>query len=130
MDSGTAAKNLKDRTNWQRLVFMVLFALILNVVNTVLLVFVVVQFLFKAVTGKLFDNAQPFAGGLATYMYQIARFQTYASDILPWPFSPWPAGAPGADMGGAAVFGDEANEPRPRRRCPRPTGDSTDSAPV
>jgi hypothetical protein len=129
MDSQAAAENLKDRTTWQRLVFMVLFALIINVVNTILVVFVVVQFLFKAVTGRLFDNAQPFAQSLATYVYDIFRFLTFKTDILPWPFSPWPEGPPVAtadetEQPSFAFGSNEAAAPqRPRRRGPRPSGE-------
>lgn len=80
----------RDRTIWQRLIFMVLFGLILQVVNAILTVFVVVQFLFKAVTGRLFEHARPFAQSLSTYVYEIILFLTFRSDVLPWPFTPWP----------------------------------------
>ncbi|MBM3507240.1 MAG: DUF4389 domain-containing protein [Alphaproteobacteria bacterium] len=128
MDPQAAAENLKDRTTWQRLVFVVLFALIINVVNTILLVFVVVQFLFKAVTGKLFENAQPFAQSLATYVYDIFLFLTFKSDVLPWPFSPWPQGSPvetsESEQPTFAFGSDEPAAPqRSRRRGPRPSGE-------
>ena len=130
MDNTTTAP--RDRTIWQRLVFMVLFGLVLQVVNAILTVFVVVQFLFKAVTGRLFEHARPFAQSLSTYVYEIILFLTFRSDILPWPFSPWPSGPPeerdeveqpGFDFGNAADEG-----PRYRRRGPR-TG-TTGSGPA
>jgi hypothetical protein len=131
MGPQAAADNLEDRTTWQRLVFMVLFALIINVVNTILVVFVVVQFLFRLVTGRLFDNAAPFAQSLSTYVYEIARFLTFRSDVLPWPFSPWPQGSPivGDDPSQPSfAFGNEEAGPaagtsRQRRRGPRPSGE-------
>ena len=134
MDPQAAAENLKDRSTWQRLVFMVLFALIINVVNTILVVFIVVQFLFRLVTGKLFDNAAPFAQSLATYVYEIVRFLTFRSDVLPWPFAPWPDGTPivGDDPTQPSFeFGrsDSATPPRQRRRGPRPSGEQPSTTP-
>lgn len=135
MDPQAAAENLKDRTTWQRLVFMVLFALIINVVNTVLLVFIVVQFLFRLVTGKLFENAAAFADSLATYVHDIARFLTFRTDVLPWPFSPWPQGSPvvGDDDPAQPSFEfnrkDGAAQPRQRRRGPRPSGEQPSATP-
>lgn len=136
MDPQAAARNIRNPTTWQRLVFMVLFAVILNVVDLVLLVFVVVQFLFKAVTGRLFENARGFAQSLSTYVYEIALFLTYRSDILPWPFSRWPGGPPEerdetAEPSfnfGSADSTDDA--PRPRRRGTHPgaNGSGGDSA--
>lgn len=116
------ATETRDRTIWQRLIFMVLFGLILQVVNAVLTVFVVVQFLFKAVTGRLFEHARPFAQSLSTYVYEIILFLTFRSDVLPWPFSPWPTTPqereeveqPKFDFGATA-----AGTPPYRRRGPR-----------
>ncbi len=131
MDPQTAAQNLKNAGTWQRLVFMVLFAVIWQVLALVLLVFVVVQFLFRAVSGRLFDNAVPFAQSMATYAYEIIRFLTFRTDALPWPFAPWPDGSP-VDTGETAeqetfdfAAGSTADTPpRARRRGPRPTGEA------
>jgi len=123
----TTETRTRDRTIWQRLIFMVLFGVILQVVNAILTVFVVVQFLFKAVTGRLFEHARPFAQSLSTYVYEIILFLTFRSDVLPWPFSPWPANTPeerdevqhpSFDFGTTAT-----GTPRYRRRGPR-TGTS------
>jgi len=131
MDPQTAAQNLKDAGTWQRLVFMVLFALIWHVLALVLMVFVVVQFLFRAASGRLFENAVPFAQSMATYAYEIIRFLTFRSNALPWPFAPWPDGTPidngeEAEQGAHEVAAGSAdtNPPRARRRGPRPTGEA------
>lgn len=131
MDPQTAAQNLKDAGTWQRLVFMVLFALIWHVLALVLMVFVVVQFLFRAVSGRLFENAVPFAQSMATYAYEIIRFLTFRSDALPWPFAAWPDGTPidnGEETEQAAsdfaAGATDATPPRARRRGPRPTGEA------
>jgi Domain of unknown function (DUF4389) len=124
MDPQTAANHLKNQTTWQRLVFMVLFAAILHVVELILMTFVVVQFLFRAVSGRLFDHAAPFAQGLSTYIYDIFRFLSFRTDAMPWPFAPWPDGAPFDDEDEQPAATDPgAAPPRTRRRGPRPSGD-------
>ncbi|MSP21157.1 MAG: DUF4389 domain-containing protein [Alphaproteobacteria bacterium] len=127
MDPQTAANHLKNQTTWQRLVFMVLFAVILHVVDLILVVFIVVQFLFRAVSGRLFDNAAPFAQSLSTYIYEIFRFLTFRTDVMPWPFAPWPDGSPiddGSEQPSLDLAADAtAAQPRARCRGPRPTGE-------
>lgn len=79
---------------WLRLVFMILFAIAFNVAELVLFVVACVQFLTKALTGRVLSNGTAFGQSLATYVYEIIRFQTFRTDDMPWPFAPWPHGAP------------------------------------
>ena len=131
MDPQATAQNLSNAGTWQRLVFMVLFALVWHVLALVLLVFVAVQFLFRAASGRGFEHAAPFAQGMATYAYETIRFLTFRSDALPWPFAPWPDGAPVDDSKSTeqetfdfAAGASADSPPRPRRRGPRPTGEA------
>ena len=84
----------REESVWLRLVFMVLFAIIFNVAEFVLAVIAVVQFLCKAISGKVLTQGLVFGQNLATYVYEIMLFLTFRTDEMPWPFAPWPDGAP------------------------------------
>lgn len=79
---------------WLRLVFMILFAIAFNVAEIILAVIAVVQFLSKAVTGRVITQGTAFGQNLATYIYEVMLFLTFRSEEMPWPFAPWPDGPP------------------------------------
>jgi Domain of unknown function (DUF4389) len=79
---------------WLRLVFMVLFAMAFNITEFVMFVVACLQFLSKAITGRILRNGAAFGQSLATYAYDIVRFLTFRTEDMPWPFAPWPDGAP------------------------------------
>ena len=79
---------------WLRLVFMVLFGIIFNLAEFLLLVVAVVQFVCKVITGKVLTQGTVFGQKLATYVYEIMLFLTFRTDEMPWPFAPWPDGVP------------------------------------
>lgn len=83
-----------EESIWLRLVFMILFAIVFNVAEFVLGVVAVVQFLCKAISGKVLTQGLVFGQNLATYVYEIMLFLTFRTDEMPWPFAPWPQGAP------------------------------------
>ena len=84
-------KNLKDKSNWTRLVFMVLFAIAYGVAEVVFFALVVFQFLSKVVTGSLFENVSAFSSSLTAYIKQILDFLSFANDTRPYPLSDWPS---------------------------------------
>lgn len=83
-------KNLKDRSNWLRGVFILLFVLFYNIAEIVLMAIVVVQFGFKIVTGEVNDKLLGFSKTLSLYIYEIFQFITFESDAMPFPFNDWP----------------------------------------
>lgn len=83
-------KNLKDKSNWLRGLYILLFVVIYNVAEIVLMAVVVFQFVFKIVTGELNEKILAFSGSLVQYITQIFRFITYRDETLPFPFSDWP----------------------------------------
>jgi hypothetical protein len=84
----------RDESIWLRLVFMILFAIAFNVAEFVLFVVACVQFLVKAFSGRVLATGTEFGQNLATYVYEIIRFLTFRTNDMPWPFAPWPDGAP------------------------------------
>lgn len=95
VDSSVKA-NLSQVETWKRLLFMILFAVLFNVAELVVAVVVVVQFLFKLISGSVNEQLQAFGRDLATYIAQIIEFLTFNTDDKPFPFGPWPGSAPQA----------------------------------
>jgi hypothetical protein len=98
MDKKTT-DNLKEESTWLRLVFIILYAILLNITQLVIGVVVVIQFLSKLFTGKVVEQSTIFGQNLSTYVYEIIRFLTFKSDEMPWPINPWPSGPPSDDPG-------------------------------
>jgi len=73
-----------------RLVFMVLFALIYKLLDVVLILIVIAQYLFHVLTDKHNETLRQLGDGLSCYYYQIFRYLTYNSEEKPFPFSDWP----------------------------------------
>jgi len=83
-------EHLKSRGTWLRLAFMVLFAFILYVAKFVLLAVAVLQIIAALFTGEPNARLTRFGESLSQFIYQIARFLTYNSDDMPFPFADWP----------------------------------------
>ncbi len=88
--------NLTSRNTWMRVVYMILFAVIFSIVEFVIAVVAVVQFLSTLFTGKVIRQLQALGQSVAAYVNEITQFLTYRTDDKPYPFAAWPKGAPGA----------------------------------
>lgn len=91
MNNEELKSNLLSSKHWLRLVYMLLFAVILYAAIMVVWVLVLVQFLFSLITGLDNFKIRQFAYSLSTYIYQTLKFLTYSSDEKPFPFTDWPA---------------------------------------
>ncbi|MFT5084180.1 MAG: hypothetical protein ACI9Y1_002233 [Lentisphaeria bacterium] len=96
--------NLTSSKHWLRLLYMVFFAICLQVSSIVMSVLVAVQFVFALITGKANENLRVFASSLTKYIYAALNFLTYNSEEKPFPFDDWPE----ADVREAA---NEADSP-------------------
>jgi hypothetical protein len=83
--------NITRGETWVRALYMVLFGVIYNVAEIVLLAVVVLQFVLTLLTGKTNARLLSFGDALSTYVYQIFRFLTYNTEDKPFPFGPWPS---------------------------------------
>jgi len=90
MKNDELKRNLTSGNQWVRLIYMVLFAICLQLAGWVLLAVVVLQFLFSIIGGKSNDNLRRFGDQLASYIYQAVQFLIYNSDEKPFPFAEWP----------------------------------------
>jgi hypothetical protein len=73
-----------------RVLYMALFAVVFWVMCWVLAVTAVAQLVLRLVAGH--PNAELARVGLAlgAYARQIIEFLTFATDVLPYPFTAWP----------------------------------------
>ncbi|UZJ45650.1 DUF4389 domain-containing protein [Marinimicrobium sp. C6131] len=90
MDTESLKTNVTSGKHWLRLVYMLLFAVLLYVAGLVMGVVIVLQFLFALLTGSPNGNLRQFGESLALYIYRVLEFLTYSRDDKPFPFSDWP----------------------------------------
>lgn len=74
-----------------RIVYSLLFAAIVGLLDTLMAVIVVFQLLFSLVTESLPSaRLQRFANALIAYYYQVFRYLTHNDSVIPFPFSDLP----------------------------------------
>lgn len=84
--------NLKSKSTWIRLVFMVVFCFLAWVAVLVASAVVLLGFLWVLFTGETNEQLRNAGQGIANYVHQIIRYLTYNSDKRPFPFdAPWPS---------------------------------------
>ena len=84
-------RHMRQRSTWVRLIYMLILAVAWTVAEVVFIAVVVLQFLAKLFTGEPIENLQSFGRNLAEYMAAIVRFQTFVTEDLAFPFTPWPS---------------------------------------
>ncbi|MES2676335.1 MAG: DUF4389 domain-containing protein [Pseudomonadota bacterium] len=82
--------NLKSSKHWLRLVFMLIFAALLQLASIVMWVLVIAQFLFSLFTGEDNVKLRKFGESLSAYIFHTLKFLSYNSEEKPFPFSDWP----------------------------------------
>ena len=87
----TLKEKLSVKDKWIRLVFMVLFAIVVYFI-AIPLVWIIgaFQFIYSLFTGKPLHTLLHFSNGLSQYVHQIMAFITYVNEEKPFPFSSWP----------------------------------------
>ena len=95
-DSGGSKleENIKSRSTWVRLLFMILFAAIWSVSRLVVAAVVAIQFCIVLFTGASNSRLRTFGQSLATYSYQLVAYLTFVTEEQPFPFNDWPTGPP------------------------------------
>ena len=88
-------ENLKSRSTWLRGLFMLLCCALLSLAGFVGSFVVVLGFLWVLFTGEKNRQLQQAGQSIATYVYEIARFLTFNTGAMPFPFGgSWPSGKP------------------------------------
>ncbi|MDQ7016775.1 MAG: DUF4389 domain-containing protein [Gammaproteobacteria bacterium] len=82
---------LIEQHKWQRFMYMIAFAFVLQTGGLILMGIVIFQFIKYLLNGEPQARLSQFSESLAIYVYQVVRFLTFASDDKPFPFAPWPS---------------------------------------
>ena len=97
MDKGLT-ENLRDRGAWRRVLYMLLFVVIFELLGIFLAAIVLLQVLLKLLTGGVNSRLQRLGGDLGVYVQRIVAFLAYATERMPYPLSAWPQAPAGAPM--------------------------------
>ena len=79
-------ENIKSRSTWVRLVFMLVFYAIATLTSAVASVVVVLGFLWVLFTGEKNQQLQQAGQAVASYLYEIVRYLSFNTDEKPFPF--------------------------------------------
>ena len=93
VESGKIEENIKSRTTWLRLLFMVIYGLFISLAGMIGTVIVVIGFFWVLFTGEVNRELRQIGQAIASYMYDIIRYLTFNTDDKPFPFGgAWPSG--------------------------------------
>ena len=93
-EESSLERNIKARSTWLRLFFMLVVVLLWGVSRVVVGATVFIQFFFVLFTGETNTGLRQLGQSLATYSYQIIRYLTFNTEERPFPFdAPWPGGS-------------------------------------
>lgn len=76
--------------HWIRLVYMLLFALMLHVASIVMWVLCAMQFIISLITNKDNENLRYLGKSITRFIVQALDFLTYNTEAKPFPFAEWP----------------------------------------
>ncbi len=82
---------------WSRALYMILFAFAFSITKLIVTIVVVFQFFTILFTGCANEPLLKFGNSLAIYVREILDFQTFNTELHPFPFSPWPDEEPGGE---------------------------------
>tara|TARA_R110002049_G_scaffold199670_12_gene370092 strand:+ start:163 stop:525 length:363 start_codon:yes stop_codon:yes gene_type:complete len=114
MDKQEIKNNITNGNQWTRILYMVLFGVILYLVMMVLCVVVVIQAIFALLTGSPNTEIRRFSGDLVRYLREIAAFLTYTNETKPYPFQSWQSAEPEGEIIDAeyeAAVSEDENKP-------------------
>ncbi len=82
---------------WVRALYMVLFAIAFGLARFIIVFLVIFQFVAVLVTGRANEPLLQFGKNLSVFVLEILEFQTFNTELRPFPFSPWPDEEPGGE---------------------------------
>lgn len=93
--SSELEKNVKQKSTWVRLFFMIVLAFLYGLSRLVIGAVVVIQFFYVLLTGETKVQLRTFGHSLAIYSYEVIDYLTFNTDDKPFPFEgDWPTSLP------------------------------------
>ncbi|MDP6969095.1 MAG: DUF4389 domain-containing protein [Gammaproteobacteria bacterium] len=82
--------NLTSEAFWLRLAFMLLFLVLAEIAISIMTLLVLVQFVYRLLSGSLQAELYAFSSSLAKFILQTYQFLSYQTEQKPFPFFDWP----------------------------------------
>ena len=76
---------------------MLLFVFAYSVAEMIIVFLALFQFFAALFTGRANEPLLQFGKNLSAYIYEILDFQTFNTEVRPFPFMPWPDEEPGGE---------------------------------
>ena len=77
---------------WVRVLYMLLFVLLYSVAEFVMLAVVLVQFGYRIFNDECHPRVLRLGADVSSYIYQVLRYLSFNTEVMPYPFSEWPQG--------------------------------------
>ncbi|WP_162653381.1 DUF4389 domain-containing protein [Lentilitoribacter sp. Alg239-R112] len=81
--------HLIKRTIWIRGLLVIVFLLLFGFAETILFFSAAIQFIWMLIRGKRNEHIAEFGTDLGNWLAAVARFQSGASEELPFPWEKW-----------------------------------------
>lgn len=94
---GRTRQRLVSSDIWIRALNMALFAIAYSITKFIIVFLVIFQFVTVLFTRRVNEPLLQFGKNLSIYILEILEFQTFNTELRPFPFSPWPDEAPGGE---------------------------------
>lgn len=90
-EQSSLEKNVKMRSTWIRLLFMLMFSFLYGISRLVTAAVVVIQFLHVLFTGETNDQLKSLGHSLAIYSYEVVDYLSFNTETRPFPLdAAWP----------------------------------------
>ncbi len=106
-----------------RFLYMVIFAILAWAALWLVVFLATVQFLLSWITGRVNGNLRDFCGKLGRYFGDMLGFLGYATDIVPFPFSPMGSGVAETEAPAKPAAATPKRKPARRRKPAAPKAD-------
>lgn len=83
-------EKLMVKSKWLRVVFMLIFCVIMYIVSWLILLSALFQFVWNLFADTTNEPLKNFTKSLNSYFYQIINFLTFNTEVKPFPFEHWP----------------------------------------
>lgn len=94
-ESPDLEKNVKEKSTWIRLFFMIVLAILYGLSRFVVGAVVVIQFFYVLFTGETKEQLKTFGHSLAIYSLEVIDYLTFNTEEKPFPFErDWPTSLP------------------------------------
>ncbi|MEZ5536615.1 MAG: DUF4389 domain-containing protein [Thiolinea sp.] len=88
-NTNATMNQLRQRSKWMRILYMILFLIAYGITEFILTGIVIVQIILNLLTGDINPRLRGFSNDLSRYIYDILRFLTFNTEEKPFPLADW-----------------------------------------